>query len=202
MRIWFIILLLITNTTIIKAQACNPAKTKVYHLDATKNTLPRFVVACIKAASQPQAYPPRGFIIFLGQTPQGIYTIEGGQIAYLITNTGGFAYFCFTSYDGKRTMDTLYQGQNMKTFDEQVVLRKLWRWHKQGKYKVDHLDSVFYRFNVKFSSDHPKLPDKVTWLVKVENPTVKSYLYWHLKITSEGGCACFYSWKVTKDIIH
>lgn len=190
------------NVAMVKAQTCNPAKTKVYHWDATKNTLPRFVVACIKAASQPQTYPPRGFIIFLGQTSQGIYTIEGGQIADVITNTGGFAYFCFTSFDGKRTIKTLYQGQKMETFDEQVVLRKLWRWHKQGIYKVDQLESIFYHFNVKFSSDHPQLPDKLTWLVKVESLAKKTCLFWHLKITNEGDCACFYSWKITKEVIH
>lgn len=193
--------LLCLSTWTLKAQTCYVPDTKIYHWKASQNTLPRFVAACIKkegATKKTTAH--RGFIIMLGKTNKGIYTVEGGQASDAVENESGFANFAFTPFNGQREVFSLYKNQAMDQLDEQLILKKLWRLHNQGVYKVEQLTPVTTEINAQTNVREPLLASKINWTLKVTNQPEKVRLLWHLQTTSSM-CWCTYQWKTRKEAL-
>lgn len=194
----FVFLSLISQ---LKAQTCNVPDVQLYQWTAQQGTLPRFVVACLEKeglAKKPEkSSPHRGFIIFLGQTNQGIYTIEGGQGSDAVENEAGFASLAFTPFKGTRKVFALYKDQPMDQLTEQIVLKKLWKWHQEGVYQVKDLKSISFTRNPAFNQVDPQLASSLPWMYQVVNAATQGSIRWNLQAKSSM-CWCKYQWKVTK----
>ena len=142
-----------------------------------------------------ESYPPRGFIIFLGKTNKGVYTIEGGQSSDAVSMEGGFAYMAFTPFHGQREIFALYQNQDMTKFNENKVLNLLWRYHKEKIYNPPVLKPVNYISNSQIKYDVYQLTDSITWTVKVLSKKDNITLLWYLQSRSDM-CWCVYNWKL------
>jgi len=188
----------------INAQTCYVPDVQLYEWQAQKNTLPRFVVTCLqkeglaKKAEKSNAH--RGFIIFLGQTNQGMYTIEGGQASDATENNAGFAYLAFTPFKGAREVFSLYNNQLMDQLTEDVILKKLWKLHKDNIYQVSQLKPINFIQNPALNKPDLQIADTVKWMYKTMNPDKQISIVWNLKAKSSM-CWCEYQWTVTKQAL-
>jgi len=198
MKNWIITLSLFFTIIIlpkIKAQTCYVPDVQLYEWNTQQNTLPRFVVACLqkeglgKEAEESNAH--RGFVIFLGQTSQGVYTIEGGQASDATEHRAGFASLAFTPFKGTREVFALYNNQSMDQLTEEIVLKKLWKLHKYGIYQVSQLKPINFIQNPVLSKPNLQIADTVRWMYKTANPAQQVSIVWNLKAKSSM-CWCEY----------
>lgn len=150
------------------------------------------------AASVVAAEEATGFIILLGGSATGVFTIEGGD-----RNDASnirYANLVFTSYSGKRKsyklpdMD-LEQSDNtdsIRTVIKQQTMRQMQLYQKRKVYTITSLQPIHFEEN----------PDKedVSWTLRIEGN--KRKLQWSLN-AAPSMCWCFFKWecvslKITK----
>ncbi|OJJ17930.1 hypothetical protein BKI52_29155 [marine bacterium AO1-C] len=204
MKTWITTLILFFSVLIVtelKAQTCYVPDVQYYEWNAQKNTLPRFVVACLQqeglTKKEENASTHRGFVIFLGQTSKGIYAIEGGQASDAVENTAGFAKLTFTPFQGARQVFLLYNNQPMEQLTEQAILKKLWKLHKDGVYQVNDLMPINFIQNPDINKQNLQLANSIQWMYKITNSKKQISILWNLQAKSSM-CWCNYQWKVSK----
>ncbi|WP_299453833.1 hypothetical protein [uncultured Microscilla sp.] len=174
-----------------QAQTCYLPNTQITHWDINQNTLPRYVVASIKAMGEAS---PDGFIMMLGTTSQGVYTIEGGSPSDAVAGEQSSATLVFTPYTGQRKMYELYKHQDLSKLDEKKLLRLLWKYDRDKIYPLKALKRIDYQINPKSQATKQTLASTVKWTMKIVHPKTNTTLFWHLSVKSNMS-HCFYQWK-------
>lgn len=135
-----------------------------------------------------------GFIIILGRTDRGIFTIEG-----LVDDNGHRADLAFTSFAGDRKTYKLYgfnrddeeryyRSDSLAYMMKQDLKNQLWKYPDKKLYNVDSLKPTKYLRNI--SSDNS------LWALRIKDNDLQKALSWRL-LASPEMCFCFYTWECT-----
>lgn len=185
-----LVIMLCLWNIIAQAQTCYLPSTHITHWDINQKTLPRYVVASIKAMGT-TSYD--GFIMILGATNQGVYTVEGGSPSDAVAGEHSSASLVFTPYIGQRKVYELYKNQDLSKLDEQKLLSVLWKYDREGVYPLKKLQKVDYQINPKSQAIKQTLASTVKWTMKMVYPKTNTSLIWHLKVTPSMEW-CLYEW--------
>jgi hypothetical protein len=174
----------------IQAQTCDLPSTHITHWDINQHTLPRYVVASIKSMGT-TSYD--GFILILGATTKGVYTVEGGSPSDAVAGEHSSASLVFTPYLGQRKVYELYKNQDLSKLDEKKLLRVLWKYDREKVYPLKALKRVDYQVNPQSQAVEQTLASAVKWTMKIVHPRTNTSLVWHLKVTPSMEW-CLYQW--------
>jgi hypothetical protein len=178
------ILFLVAGFT--NAQVCHGNYVSVHYWKPSKGNIPEYTANIVRKNKN------HGFIIILGKTTNGVYTIEGQMHD---DATGGIsANLVFTDYDGVQTNNALYGSDTLRAYWEtdsmrivakDLTIKKLKQFQKEKILVGGELHPTYYSV-----IDNP---GEFETRVEIKIPGKSKKLVWSFAGSSEM-CWCFYGW--------